>query len=71
MNKFSCVRQTLRFAKKVMAQYLVAYGRNESARENNIGEATVTDILNRWKTGVDVAADTSNSESITLTDYES
>ncbi|MGA8081101.1 MAG: hypothetical protein WB988_04505 [Candidatus Nitrosopolaris sp.] len=65
------MRQTLRFAKKVMAQYLVAYGRNESARENNIGEATVTDILNRWKTGVDVAADTSNSESITLTDYES
>ncbi|MGC2684006.1 MAG: hypothetical protein WA323_19275 [Candidatus Nitrosopolaris sp.] len=65
------MRQTLRFAKKVMAQYLVAYGRNESARENNIGEATVTDIPNRWKTGVDVAADTSNSESITLTDYES
>jgi transposase len=54
-----------------MAQYLVGYGRNESARENNIGEATVTDILNRWKTGVDVAADTTNSESITLTDYES
>jgi transposase len=35
--------------KKVIAQYLAGYGRNQTARENNIGEATVTDILNRWK----------------------
>jgi transposase len=39
--------------KKVVAQYLAGYGRNQIARENNIGEATVTDILNRWKRGVD------------------
>ena len=62
--------------KKVIAQYLAGYGRNQSARENNIGEATVTDILNRWIRGVDAAAaNTSNSDSdsdpMTVTDYES
>jgi Homeodomain-like domain len=64
--------------KKVIAQYLAGYGRNQIARENNIGEATVTDILNRWKRGVDAAAaapNTSNSDSdsdsMTVTDYES
>ncbi|MFZ0223376.1 MAG: hypothetical protein WAM42_16970 [Candidatus Nitrosopolaris sp.] len=58
--------------KKVIAQYLAGYGRNQIARLNNIGEATVTDNLNRW--GVDAAAaDTSNSDSdpMTVTDYES
>ncbi|MGB6528610.1 MAG: hypothetical protein WBF33_10925 [Candidatus Nitrosopolaris sp.] len=60
--------------KKVIAQYLAGYGRNQIARLNNIGEATVTDNLNRWKRGVDAAAaDTSNSDSdpMTVTDYES
>ena len=66
--------------KKVIAQYLAGYGRNQSARENNIGEATVTDILNRWIRGVDAAAaadNTSNldldsdSDPMTGTDYES
>ena len=59
--------------KKVIAQYLVGYGRNQIARENNIGEATVTDILNRFKRGVDAAVDTSNSDSdaMTVIDYES
>ena len=62
--------------KKVIAQYLAGYGRNQIARENNIGEATVTDILNRFKRGVDAAAaaaNTSNSDSdpMTVTDYES
>ena len=42
--------------KKVITQYLAGYGRNQIARENNIGEATTTDILNRWKRDVDAAA---------------
>ena len=55
--------------KKVIAQYLAGYGRNQIARLNNIGEATVTDNLNRWKRGVDAAAaDTSNSDSDPMTD---
>ena len=60
--------------KKVIAQYLAGYGRNQTARENNIGEATVTDILNRWIRGVDAAAaaaNTSNSDPMTVTNYES
>ncbi|MGC1928712.1 MAG: hypothetical protein WA667_07030 [Candidatus Nitrosopolaris sp.] len=62
--------------KKVIAQYLAGYGRNQIARLNNIGEATVSDNLNRWKRGVDAAvaaANTSNSDSdpMTVIHYES
>ncbi len=75
MNKVIILRATdPAIRKKVIAQYLAGYGRNQIARENNIGEATVTDILNRWKRGVDTAAaapNTSNSDSMTVTDYES
>ena len=57
--------------KKVIDLYLRGGGRNENARLNNIGEATVTDILNRWKRDVDAAAATSDSDPMTVTDYES
>ena len=72
MNKVIIVMRAIDPAirKKVIAQYLAGYGRNQIARENNIGEATTTDILNRWKRDVD-AAENSDSDSLTVTDYES
>jgi len=39
--------------KKVIDLYLQGVGRNENARLNDIGETTVTDIINAWKRGTE------------------
>src|SRR5215469_15960883 len=49
--------------KRIVDLYLNGVGRNESARILGIGETTITDVLNRWKRGIE-------SQNQSLDEYE-